>query len=120
MAGPPGWPRDLPPPDTAEFHQRAPGWLFDLCPPRYRDHAALRRYPRVLAWLAVRHAEAQSRTVSEAVSAARAELTDGVGPRAVEETLAALEEESARLLADVRGAHLVAQALAGVRFVPHL
>lgn len=119
-AVPPGWPRELPPPGTAEFDRRVTGWLFDLCPPRYRDHDVLRRRPRALAWLAVRHVEAQVLALDEAVSAARAGLTEAVGARGVDEVLDALQAERSLLVGDARAVRLVAQALSGVRFLPQL
>ncbi len=124
VGGPPGWPPSLPPPGTQEFAARAPGWLFELCPPRYRDHPVLRRQPRVLAWLAVRHVQAESRAVIEAIAAARAELggtaTARVDARALAQVLLALDQESTLLMADLRAARLVEQALSDVRFVPRL
>jgi hypothetical protein len=94
--------------------------LFDLCPPRFRDHDVLRRRPRALAWLASRHVEGQVRVLDEAVSAARGDLTEPLTARGVDEVLEALQHERSLLLADVRAVRLVEQALSGVRFIPQL
>ena len=110
----------MPPPDAPGFTARAVGWLLDACPARYRDHEVLRRHPRVLAWLAVRHLDAEAAAVDGAVAAARADLADAVDPRVLDATLAALEREAGLLLADRRAATLIARALSGTRFVPHL
>jgi hypothetical protein len=110
----------VPPPDAPGFTARAVGWLLDVCPARYRDHEVLRRHPRVLAWLAVRHLEAETAAVDGAVAAARADLSAAVDARTVEATLAALEREAALLLADRRAAALLGRALSGTRFVPHV
>lgn len=84
----------------------------------------LRRQPRILAWLAVRHVEAQVRVVADATAAARSELGAGadrpVDARVLDEVLAATDAEGAALLSDLRGVRLVAAALSGVRFVPRL
>lgn len=110
----------MPPPGTPEFDQRVTGWLFDLCPPRYRDHAVLRRRPAVLAWLAERHIESQVTVVADAAAAARSELAGTVEPGAVEAALEALGAERALLAADLRAVRLVAHAVAGGRFVDRL
>ena len=49
MTVPPGWPREVPDPESPEFPARVTGWLLDLCPPEYRGHEVLRRYPVVLS-----------------------------------------------------------------------
>ena len=48
---PPGWPEQVRPPLSPEWERSAVAWLFDLCPPDYRAHDVLRRYPVVLARL---------------------------------------------------------------------
>ncbi|MEJ5944537.1 hypothetical protein WDZ17_04415 [Pseudokineococcus basanitobsidens] len=117
---PPGWPVDVPPPGADGWQARAASWLLDVCPPDYRGHPVLARQPRVLARLAVLHASAQLDGLRRAVATLRADLSDVVGPRVVDEALAALEAERVRLLAVEEGAVLVERALAGARVVPSL
>ncbi|MGF1661390.1 MAG: hypothetical protein ACFCVG_02790 [Kineosporiaceae bacterium] len=71
----------------------------------------LRRHRQALAWLAERHIAAEAAAVTAAIATARADLADAVGPRGVDEVLAALEHEAALLLADRRAARLLAEAL---------
>ena len=46
---PPGWPEEVRPPGAPDWERTAVAWLFDLCPPDYRAHEVLRRYPVLLA-----------------------------------------------------------------------
>jgi hypothetical protein len=118
---PPGWPTSVPPPEDARFADRAVGWLLDVCPPDYRGHPVLLRQPLVLAWLAVRHVDAQLEATGRALSTARGELAEaGVAPSVVEELLEVLHAEGARLRATRRGCTLLAGALRGSRWVPRL
>ena len=41
---PPGWPREVRPPDTPDWEVTAAAWLLDLCPPDYRGYTGLRRH----------------------------------------------------------------------------
>ncbi|MEJ5914190.1 hypothetical protein [Pseudokineococcus sp. 1T1Z-3] len=117
---PVGWPPGVPPPGVEGWQGRAVSWLLDVCPPDYRGHPVLARQPRVLARLAVLHASAQLDGLRRAVATVRADLSDAVGPRVVDEALAALESERVRLLAVEEGAVLVERALAGAQVVPSL
>lgn len=120
MTTPPGWPRGVPDPGSPEFEQRVTGWLLDLCPPEYRGHDVLRRYPVILARLAARHAEATLAGARASYAGARRDLAGRVPPEAVEETLAALSWEGAHLAARVREVALVEEALQGRRWRPKL
>lgn len=117
---PPGWPEHVPPPEHPGWQRRAGSWLLDLCPPDYRGYAVLLRHEVVLARLAARHVEASLEGIARAVATLRADLADAVPPSVVEEALAALDHERARLLRAQRGVVLVEQALAGRRYVPRL
>ena len=96
------------------------GWLLDLCPPDYRSHEVLRRYPVVLARLAALHADASLQAARSAYAGARRDLAGRVPPEAIEETLVALSKEGARLAAQVREVALVEEALQGRRWRPKL
>lgn len=118
---PPGWPRTVPPPGAPGFVDRAVGWLLDVCPPEYREHQVLLRHPPVLAWLAVRHVQAQATAGTTALAQARAELSArGTDLRTVEEVLEVLHSEGTRLRAAARACELLAGALQGARWVPRL
>ena len=117
---PAGWPAQVRPPGAPGWERSSVGWLLDLCPPDYRGYAVVTRQPVVLAWLAGHHVEGQVQATRRALATARADLSGSVPPPALRETLEALEEELARLVAAQRAAGLVAQALSGVRFVPRL
>lgn len=117
----PGWPQRVPPPGSPGFADRAVGWLLDVCPPEYREHQVLLRHPPVLAWLAVRHVQAQAAANTAALAQARAELAAaGSDLRTVEDVLEVLHSEGTRLRAAARACELLAGALQGVRWVPRL
>ena len=78
------------------------------------------RQPVVLAWLAGHRLEGQLQATRRALATARADLSGSVPPPALRETLEAVEEELARVVAAQRALGLVAQALSGVRLVPRL
>ena len=58
LVSPPGWPREVRPPDAPDWERTACNWLLDQCPPDYRAYPALRRHPVVLARFALLHIEA--------------------------------------------------------------
>ena len=96
LVSPPGWPRQVRPPDAPDWERTACNWLLDQCPPDYRAYPALRRHPVVLARFAVLHVEACQAAVET------------------------WQRESARLLGVRRAAGLVEEALRGRRFVARL
>jgi hypothetical protein len=118
--GPPGWPPGVPPPGERGWDLRAAAWLLDHCPPDYRMYAAWRRHPVALAWLAVRHLDAQLEAMRAAYREVRVELVDDIGPEGVTQVLADLECEGVRLVSARRAAGLLLDALRGLEFVPHL
>lgn len=118
--GPPGWPTEVPPPGVAGWQQGAVAWLLDQCPADYRRYAAWRRHPLALAWLAVRHLEAQLAAMRESYRGIRVDIGEELGPEAVHDVLAALEIEGARLVASRRAAGLLLEALEGGAFIPRL
>lgn len=117
---PPGWPRAVPPPQAADWSERACLWLLDLSPAEYRSYGLVRRYPVVLSWLAERNVSAQLDAARQAYARARAELGGLVEAEILTELLATLEQEGARLLAVQREIGLVASALRGEPYVPRL
>jgi hypothetical protein len=117
---PAGWPRQVRPPDAPDWERTAVNWLFDICPPEYRSHSALRRHVVVLARFAVLHVEASQEACRRGLSQARGELRDVADLDAVEAAVEAWQAESARLLDVRRAVGLVEEALRGRRYVARL
>jgi len=110
----------VPDPESPAFGDKVVGWLLDLCPPDYRGHEVLRRYPVVLARLAALHADASLQAARSAYAGARRDLAGRMPPEAIEETMVALSKEGSRLAAQVREVALVEEALQGRRWRPKL
>lgn len=117
---PPGWPRQVRPPDAPGWEGTASSWLLDICPPEYRSYPVLRRHVVVLARFAALHVEASQAAVRRGLSEARAVLRDVAEPRTVDAAVETLHAESARLEAERRAVGLVEEALRGRRFVARL
>jgi hypothetical protein len=117
---PPGWPAQVRPPLTPEWERSAVAWLFDLCPPDYRAHDVLRRYPLVLARLAREHCQAGVEAARKGRATVRADLAGQLPPEAVEATVSAYEREGLRLVKAAAAVVLVEDALQGKRWVPRL
>lgn len=117
---PPGWPAEVRPPDAPEWERTAVNWLFDICPPEYRSHPALRRHVVVLARFAVLHVEASQEACRRGLSEARSALRDVADLDTVEAAVAAWQAEEARLLGVRRAVGLVEEAIRGRRFVARL
>ena len=117
---PPGWPAEVRPPGAPDWERTAVGWLFDLCPPEYRAHDVLRRYPVVLARFAAEHVGAGVAAARRGLATARADLRDVVSADVVDAAIAAYEREGARLARMERSVRLVEEALRGRRFVAKL
>lgn len=117
---PPGWPRQVRPPDAPGWEETATRWLLDICPPEYRSYPVLRRHVVVLARFAALHVEASQAAVRRGLSEARAVLRDIAEPRTVEAAVETWHTESARLAAERRAVGLVEEALRGRRFVARL
>ena len=117
---PPGWPREVRPPDAPDWERTAQTWLLDLCPPEFRSYPALRRHVVVLARFGVLHVEASQAAVRRGLSEARAELRDVASLEVIDAAIQTWQAEDARL-ADVRRAvGLVEEALRGRRYVARL
>jgi len=117
---PPGWPAPVRPPGAPDWERTAINWLFDICPPEYRAHVALRRHVVVLARFAVLHVEASQAACRRGLSEARGALRDVAGLDAVEAAVQAWQAEDARLLGARRAVGLVEEALRGRRYVARL
>src|SRR5215218_10915835 len=116
LVAPPGWPRQVRPPDAPDWERTAVNWLFDICPPEYRAHQALRRHVVVLARFAVLHVEASQAACRRGLSEARAELRDVAALDVVEAAVLTWQAEDARLSGVRRAVGLVEEALRGRRF----
>ena len=117
---PPGWPKSVPPPDSEGWQVPAVSWLLDHCPPDYRGYAGWRKNPVALAWVAVRHIDAQLEAMRQAYREVRVDLADVVSTEALTEIQSDLEAEGLRLRASARGAQLLYDALQGKHYVPRL
>jgi hypothetical protein len=113
---PPGWPKGVLPPLAPAWEVSAATWLLDLCPPDYRAHEVLRRYPVVLARFTYHHVESARAGAREAYARARTELGDEVAPEVLDASLRVLEAEGARLSRALREVALVEDALRGRRW----
>jgi hypothetical protein len=117
---PPGWPPEVLPPQAPGWERTAVAWLFDLCPPDYRAHDVLRRYPVLLARFAGSHVAAGVGATREGLRTLRADLAGAVPPEAIDAAVGAYEREGRRLVKAGRQVELVAGALRGERWVPRL
>lgn len=117
---PPGWPREVRPPDAPGWEHTAANWLLDLCPPDYRAYAVLRRHVVVLARFAVLHVEACQASARSGLRAARAELRDVAQLDVVDAAVLAWQSEEARLVGVRRAVGLVEEALRGRRYIARL
>ena len=110
----------MPPPDSPGWQPPAVAWLLDHCPSDYRAYAGWRKNPVALAWVAVRHIDAQLEAMRQAYREVRIELGDVVSTEALSEIQSDLEAEGLRLRASARGAQLLYDAMQGRRYVPRL
>ena len=117
---PPGWPPEVLPPQAPDWERSAVAWLYDLCPPDYRAHEVLRRYPVLLARFAAGHVASGVDAARQGLRTVRADLKGVVPPEAVDASVAAYEREGRRLVAAGRAVALVDAALRGERHVPRL
>ena len=117
---PPGWPREVLPPQAPDWERSAVAWLFDLCPPDYRAHDVLRRHPVVLARFAAEHVGAGVEAARAGLRTVRRDLRDVVPPQVVEAAVTAYDREGRRLVVVGRQVALVDAALRGERHVPRL
>lgn len=117
---PPGWPREVRPPDAPGWEPTAVSWLLDLCPSEYRRWPGLRRHVVVLARFAVLHVEAQQVATRRGLSEIRADLKDVASREVVEAAVQTFQLEDARLMAVRRAVGLVEEAIRGRRYVARM
>jgi hypothetical protein len=117
---PPGWPGEVLPPQAPGWERTAVAWLLDLCPPDYRAHDVLRRYPVLLARFAAGHVSAGVAAAREGLRTLRADVASELPPDAVDAAVGAYEREGRRLVRAGHQVELVAAALRGERWVPRL
>ena len=116
---PPGWPPEVNPPGIPDWETTAAAWLLDLVP-EYRQHAAVRRHPVILAFIA-RHVIAGAvQGARQGYRATRSELGDLAPPHAIDAALRAWRAEGERLAATACAVDLVERALRGETFRPRL
>lgn len=120
LVTPPGWPKEVRPPDAPGWEHTAAAWFLDLCPPEYRGYPPLRRHLVVLARFAVLHIEASQQACRRGLSEARAELRDVADADIIEAAVETWLTEDARLGGVRRAAGLVEEAIRGRRFVARL
>ncbi|WP_107774550.1 hypothetical protein [Nocardioides sediminis] len=120
LVAPPGWPREVRPPDAPDWEATAVSWLLDLCPAEYRRYPGLRRHVVVLARFAVLHVEAQQAASRRGLSEIRSDLKDVVTLDVVEAAVQTFQLDEARLQSTRRAVGLVEEALRGRRYVARL
>lgn len=117
---PPGWPREVRPPDAPDWEATAVNWLLDLCPAEYRRYTGLRRHVVVLARFAVLYVEAQQAACRRGLSQIRSDLKDVATLEVVEAAVMTFQLDEARLIATRRAVGLVEDALRGRRYAARL
>ena len=115
---PPGWPSDLRAPGSDEWIEEATKWLLDLLPGEYRAHAVLRKYPVLLARLALASIQGSLEPARTAWSRVRVEEKLFMPPPAIEEAIAMLEREGAHFVSREREVTLVLEALERALLLP--
>lgn len=116
LVAPPGWPRQVRPPDAPDWERTAADWLLDLCPSEYRRFTGLRRHVVVLARFAVLHVEAQQAATRRGLSQVRSDLRDLATDPVIEAAVQTFLLEDARLTGVRRAVGLVEEALRGRRY----
>lgn len=120
LVAPPGWPREVRPPDAPDWEATAVSWLLDLCPAEYRRYPGLRRHVIVLARFAVLHVEAQQAASRRGLSQIRSDLKDVATLDVVEAAVQTFQLDEARLQSTRRAVGLVEEALRGRRYIARL
>lgn len=111
MSDLPGWPAEVPPPDSGDFRAGAIRWLLDNVPPGYRDYDIFERWPAALASLAHYHAKAVLDGHRQGYRTVRTDLAGAVPPHAIDDVLEVYRVEGERHASVARQVDLVARAL---------
>ncbi|MDO5678081.1 MAG: hypothetical protein Q4G35_11305 [Propionibacteriaceae bacterium] len=117
---PPGWPGAVRPPGAQGWEKSAEAFLLDACPSEYRGYQVLRRHPVALARMAREFVASQLVATRTGLAGVRTSLAGVVDTSTVDQTVAVLQQEEARLVRVARGVELVEKALRDVRFKPRL
>jgi hypothetical protein len=107
------------PPGIQDWETTAAAWLLDLVP-EYRQHAAVRRHPVILAFIARYVIAGAVEGARQGYRVTRGELGDLVPPHAIDAALRAWRVEGERLAATACAVDLVERALRGETFRPRL
>ncbi|WP_344845650.1 hypothetical protein [Nonomuraea dietziae] len=111
VAGPPGWPAQVPARASPAGRKHALAWLYDQMPADYRQHQVLADYPIALAWAAILHLQHDYRALIVSYRRASFELKAHLPPEAVESVLVTYKRERERLIRCGQAARLLEQAL---------
>ncbi|MGC0421055.1 hypothetical protein [Embleya sp. AB8] len=84
-------------PVAVMFDPRAAEELYELCPPGYRNHEVLRRYPLLLVRLARHHLQAELAELRQEYSDLRRELSEHLPVHAIPQALAVYRAEAAEI-----------------------
>lgn len=103
------WPSDLTPAGATGWQVKAISWLLDRCPSEFRTYEVFRTQPAALSYVTHFHLEHQVEAIRDAYRSAR--TTSNLKPEPLEELLAALEHEGARLALELEQARAVMHAL---------
>ena len=103
------WPSDLTPAGATGGEVKAVAWLLDRCPSEFRTYEIFRTHPAALGYVTQFHLEHQVEAIRDAYRSAR--TTANLKPEPLDELLAALEHEGARLALELEQATSVINAL---------
>jgi hypothetical protein len=103
------WPSDLTPAGSTGWQVKAISWLLDRCPSEFRTYEVFRTQPVALGYVAQFHLEHQVEAIRDAYRSAR--TSSNLKPEPLDELIAALEHEGARLALELEQASTVITAL---------
>lgn len=120
MTTPPGWPKEIPPPEAEGWEAEAIGCLLDVGPSHFRLDSFLPSQPVVLARRVVEHLEAEVQASRKAWVPLASWESAGLPAEAHEPVLTMLRWVGPVLVARQHSAELIRDALTGRRWVPRL
>ena len=101
----------MPPPTVDDWLVRGTNWLFDQLPGEYREYEIARRYPILLARLALLQVRAEIGALRLLLARIRVDLRDLLTPVATNSAIEMLEKRLAILAALEREVTLVGDAI---------